>query len=77
MLNILEGYDIKALGHNSAAYLHLLAEAKRIGFADRAAYLADPDHVPPHVLKALMGGLQQGFALLYPRLGLSAPGAAP
>ncbi len=35
MLNILEGFDLKALGHNSAAYLHLLVEAKRIAFADR------------------------------------------
>ena len=42
MLNILEGFDIEALGHNSAEYLHLLVEAKRIAFADRAAYLADP-----------------------------------
>jgi gamma-glutamyltranspeptidase len=40
MLNILEGFDVKALGHNSAAYLHLLVEAKRIAFADRAAWLA-------------------------------------
>ncbi len=54
MLNILEGFDIKSLGHNSAEYLHLLVEAKRIGFADRAAYLADPDHVPPHVLKGML-----------------------
>jgi len=54
MLNLLEAYDIKKLGHNTADYLHLLVEAKRIGFADRAAYLADPDHVPPHVLKALI-----------------------
>ena len=41
MLNILEGFDVKALGHNSAAYLHLLVEAKRIAFADRAAWLGD------------------------------------
>jgi gamma-glutamyltranspeptidase/glutathione hydrolase len=54
MLNILEGFDVKSLGHNSAEYLHLLVEAKRIGFADRSAYLADPDHVPPQVLKALI-----------------------
>jgi gamma-glutamyltranspeptidase/glutathione hydrolase len=53
MLNILEGFDIKSMGHNSADYLHVLVESKRIGFADRAAYLADPDHVPPHVLKTL------------------------
>jgi gamma-glutamyltranspeptidase / glutathione hydrolase len=54
MLNILEGFDIKSLGHNSAEYLHLLVEAKRIGFADRAAYLADFDHVPATVLKTLI-----------------------
>ena len=54
MLNILEGYDIKSLGHNSADYLHRLAEAKRIAFADRAAYLADPELVPPSILKALI-----------------------
>jgi gamma-glutamyltranspeptidase / glutathione hydrolase len=54
MLNILEGYDLKSLGHNSAEYLHLLVEAKRIAFADRAAYLADPGSVPPAVLKTLI-----------------------
>ncbi len=54
MLNILEGYDLKALGHNSAAYLHLLVEAKRIAFADRDAYLADPASVPSDVLKRLI-----------------------
>jgi gamma-glutamyltranspeptidase/glutathione hydrolase len=54
MLNILEGFDIKALGHNSADYLHLVAEAKRIAFADRAAYLSDFDHVRPEVLKTLI-----------------------
>jgi gamma-glutamyltranspeptidase/glutathione hydrolase len=54
MLNILEGFDVKSMGHNSAEYLHHLAEAKRIGFADRAAYLADMDHVPAHVLKAMI-----------------------
>jgi gamma-glutamyltranspeptidase/glutathione hydrolase len=50
MLNILEGFDVKALGHNSAAYLHLLVEAKRIAFADRAAWLGDFDSVPADVL---------------------------
>jgi gamma-glutamyltranspeptidase/glutathione hydrolase len=54
MLNILEGFDVKSLGHNSADYLHLLVEAKRIAFADRAAYLADPDFVPPAVLATLI-----------------------
>jgi gamma-glutamyltranspeptidase/glutathione hydrolase len=54
MLNILEGFDLASLGHNSAEYLHLLVEAKRIAFADRAAYLADPADVPPAVLKTLI-----------------------
>ncbi len=51
MLNILEGFDVKALGHNSAAYLHLLVEAKRIAFADRATWLGDA--VPPDALARL------------------------
>ena len=43
MLNILEGYDLQADGHNSAAYLHKLIEAMRRAFADRSKYLGDPD----------------------------------
>ncbi len=45
MLNILEGFDLKSLGHNSAEYLHLMVEAKKLAFADRDAYIADPDKV--------------------------------
>jgi gamma-glutamyltranspeptidase/glutathione hydrolase len=45
MLNILEGFDLKPLGHNSGAYLHLLVEAKRIAFADRDAHISSPDTV--------------------------------
>src|SRR5262249_2668320 len=45
MLNILEAYDLKALGHNSAEHLHLMVEAKKLAFADRDAYIADPDKV--------------------------------
>ncbi len=43
MLNILEGYDLRSLGHNSAAYLHRLIEAKKLAFADLDAWLADPE----------------------------------
>jgi gamma-glutamyltranspeptidase/glutathione hydrolase len=53
MLNLLEGYDIPGMGHNSAPCLHLLAEAKRIAFADRGAYLADPEHVSTLLLDTL------------------------
>ncbi len=44
-LNILEGVDLKSMGHNSAAYLHHVAEALKLAFADREAYLADPRFV--------------------------------
>jgi gamma-glutamyltranspeptidase / glutathione hydrolase len=45
-LNILEGYDLKALGFRSAASTHAIIEAMRRSFADRARYLGDPDFVP-------------------------------
>jgi gamma-glutamyltranspeptidase/glutathione hydrolase len=45
MLNLLEPYDLKALGHNSPAYLHVLAETMRRAFADRAEYMGDADFV--------------------------------
>lgn len=44
-LRLLEGYDLAALGHNSAAYIHLLTEAGKLAFADREAYYGDPDVV--------------------------------
>ena len=43
MLNILEGYDLKQMGHNTADYLHLLTESMRRAYANRAEYLGDPD----------------------------------
>lgn len=45
MLEILEGFDLGAMGHNSAAYLHHLIEAKKLAFADLAEYVADADHM--------------------------------
>jgi len=43
MLNILEGFNLKEIGHNSALYLHLLTEAMRRAYADRANFLGDTD----------------------------------
>jgi gamma-glutamyltranspeptidase/glutathione hydrolase len=45
ILNILEGYDLKSMGHNSAAYVHHLAESMKLAYADRSLYLGDPDFV--------------------------------
>ncbi|HEV7609388.1 MAG TPA: gamma-glutamyltransferase [Steroidobacteraceae bacterium] len=43
MLNILEAYDLKSMGFGSADYLHVLIEAKKLAFEDRARYYADPE----------------------------------
>ena len=43
MLNILEGFELAAMGHNSADYLHVLTEAMRRAYSDRAEHLGDPD----------------------------------
>lgn len=42
ILNILEGFDIKAMGFGSAEYIHHFVEAKKLAFEDRAQYYADP-----------------------------------
>ncbi len=44
-LNVLEHYRLGSMPHNSAAYLHLVAESLKHAFADRAQYLGDPDFV--------------------------------
>jgi gamma-glutamyltranspeptidase / glutathione hydrolase len=46
MLNILEGYDLAASGFGSARTIHLMAEAMRRAFADRARYIGDPEFNP-------------------------------
>lgn len=43
MLNILEGYDLAAMGFGSAEYLHVLTEAKKLAYEDRAKFYADPE----------------------------------
>lgn len=44
-LNLVEGFDLRSLGCNTAASIHLMVEAKKLAFADREEYLADPDFV--------------------------------
>ncbi len=53
LLSVLEGWDLEALGHNSSDYVHLLAEAMKHVFADRARHLGDPDHVSVPVKRLL------------------------
>jgi gamma-glutamyltranspeptidase/glutathione hydrolase len=51
-LNILEGYDLKAMGHNSPQYLHTVVEAVKLAFADRDEYYGDPkfSKIPEEIL---------------------------
>lgn len=58
MLNILEGYDLKAMQFGSADHLHVMAEAKKLAFADRARFLADPAKAAVPV----KGLLDKGYA---------------
>jgi gamma-glutamyltranspeptidase/glutathione hydrolase len=45
VLNLLEGYDLKKMGRNSADYIHTCVEAIKLGFADRDKYLGDMDFI--------------------------------
>ena len=69
-LNILEGYDLAALGHNSPQAMHVQVEALKLAFADREYYVGDPDHVEVPVA----GLLSKTYATL--RRGLIAPNQA-
>jgi gamma-glutamyltranspeptidase/glutathione hydrolase len=64
-LNILEGFDLKKLGHNSPQYLHVLTESFKLAFADRYPYITDPRFAPDAPVEQL---LSKSYASL--RLGL-------
>jgi gamma-glutamyltranspeptidase len=53
MLNIIEGFNLKSLGYQTAEYLHVLLEAKKLAFADRDRYVSDPDFVDVPVERLL------------------------
>jgi gamma-glutamyltranspeptidase/glutathione hydrolase len=54
MLNVLEGYDLRAQGRGTAATIHLMAETMRRAFAERARHLGDPDFNPAMPLERLL-----------------------
>ncbi|MBN6152124.1 gamma-glutamyltransferase [Xanthomonas sp. AmX2] len=53
MLNILEGYDFSRIAFGSAEHVHLFAEAKKLAFADRARFYADPAFQPAPLAKLI------------------------
>lgn len=72
MLNILEGVDLKGMGHNSPLYVHYLAESMRRAFRDRAIHLGDPDFTKPPVDKLT----NKGYAATL-RAGIDTAKASP
>jgi len=51
-LNLLEGFNLRAMGHNSPEYLHTMVEVVKLAFADRDRYYGDPkfSHIPEEIL---------------------------
>lgn len=45
MLRMLDGFDVGAMEHNSAEYIHLMTEVKKLAYADLSEHIADPDHM--------------------------------
>ena len=63
MLNMLESYDIGAMGYGSAKSIHLMIEAERRAYADRAQHLGDADFYPVPIAKLISKDYaQQRFA---------------
>jgi len=74
MLKMLEGIDLKSMGHNSASYLHTLIEAKKLAYADLDAYVADPDFMQVSVESLLDPGyVRSRAALIDPQHAASRP----
>ena len=53
-LNILEGFNLRFMGHNSAPYLHVVTEALKLSFADRNRWIGDPKFVPTIPMRELL-----------------------
>lgn len=53
-LNLLEGFNLRYMGHNSAPYLHVVTESLKLAFADRNKYVADPKFAPNIPMRELL-----------------------
>lgn len=53
-LNLLEGFNLRYMGHNSAPYLHVVTESLKLAFADRNKYVADPKFTPNIPMKEML-----------------------
>lgn len=76
VLNLLEQFDLRALGHGTPAYYHVLAEAVKLTYADREAFIGDPDFVRIPLRGMLSKAYARSRAALI-RMDRAHPGMAP
>jgi gamma-glutamyltranspeptidase/glutathione hydrolase len=76
-LCLLEGYDLRAMKHNSAEYIHHVAEALKLSFADRDAFIGDPRLVRDIPMDRLLSGEYAGERRKLIRGGRAIQGPAP
>ncbi|MGZ4824720.1 MAG: gamma-glutamyltransferase family protein [Terriglobales bacterium] len=62
-LNLLEAFDLRSLGHNSARYVHTVVEAMKLGYADRDAYYGDPQqsNIPEQLISKQYANVRRGL----------------
>ena len=79
MLNLLEPYDLRAMGHGSADYSHLFVEAKKLAFADRSRFYADPDfhELPTEELIGKPYAARRGERIKMDRAAVGVPAGDP
>jgi gamma-glutamyltranspeptidase/glutathione hydrolase len=79
MLRIIEGFDLAEMGHNSDAYIHHVVEAKKLAYADRAHFYADPDYydVPLEGLISPEYAARQRARIAPERAALEVPAGDP
>jgi gamma-glutamyltranspeptidase/glutathione hydrolase len=79
MLNVLEQWDLRSLGHNSPEHIHLFVEAKKLAFADRAKFYADLDfaHVPVKELLSKPYGKSQAARIDVKKAASDVPAGDP
>jgi gamma-glutamyltranspeptidase/glutathione hydrolase len=76
-LNILEGFSLQQLGHNSADYIHVVTEALKLAFADRDRYVADPHFAKSIPVASLLSKEYAAKRRALIRMDQAIQGAAP
>ena len=79
ILNVLEQHDVASMGHGSADFIHLFTEAKKLAFADRARYYADPafGDLPTEALISRQYGIEQNKRIDMQRAAEDVPAGDP